>query len=66
MSEGEGPVEGSSPAARYERAYPGTGIPEAHKEERQQRIDFKKERAEDRRTGRTRGLVVPRVPWHEE
>ena len=55
-----------SKADRYERAYPGTGLPEAQKEERQERIDFKSERSSLRRTGRNRGIVVPRLPWHTD
>lgn len=50
-------------AQRYERLYPGTGCPEGQKEERMQRIDFDRERAERRRTGRSRGIVVPELPW---
>ena len=53
-------------AERYEQLYPGTGIPEAQKEERQDRIDFKREHREMRRTGRTRGIVIPALPWKEE
>lgn len=43
-------------ADRYEKQFPGTGIPESQKEERMQRIDFKAERAELRRTSRNRGV----------
>lgn len=56
----------SSEAERYEKAFPGTGCPEAQKQERQQRIDFKRERASLRRTGRNRGIVVPAIPWHTD
>jgi len=45
----------SSLADRYERRYPGTGISEAHKEERQERHDFKA----GRRSTRLRGIVIP-------
>lgn len=44
-------------AERYEKRYPGTGIPDAQKEERQQRLDFKAERATHARTARNRGVV---------
>lgn len=44
-------------AERYEKRYPGTGIPDAQKEERQQRIDFKAQRADHSRTGRNRGVL---------
>jgi len=54
------------PADRYERAYPDTGIPEAQKQERQERIDFKRERSERRRTVRQNGIIVPALPWHKE
>lgn len=46
--------------------YPNTGIPDAQKQERMERIDFKQERADKRRTGRNRGLIVPALPWHKE
>lgn len=44
-------------ARRYEQRFPGTGIPEAQKEERMQREDFKHERATHGRTVRNRGVV---------
>lgn len=50
-------------AAAYERLYPDTGIPEAQKEERMERLTFKDERQSLRRTSRTRGIVVPELPW---
>lgn len=50
-------------AAAYERLYPGTGIPEAQKEERMERLTFTDERQSLRRTSRTRGIVVPELPW---
>lgn len=56
----------ASPAERYERTYPGTGIPDAQKQERMERIDFKAERANLRRTGRNRGIVVGELPWKKE
>jgi hypothetical protein len=56
----------SSLADRYERIYPDTGLPEAQKEDRMQRLDFKSERHSLRRTGRTRGIVVPPLPWIEK
>lgn len=60
-------AEESTLAKRYEKRYPETGIPEAQKEERMQRIDFKEERRALRRTGRTRGIIVPSTaPWPPE
>lgn len=53
-------------AERYEQRMPGTGCPDAQKEERQDRHEFKQERRDHRRTGRTRGIVIPRVPWHDD
>lgn len=53
-------------AAQYERLYPGTGIPEAHKQERMERELFKRERLTLHRTGRNRGLVVPDLPVDNE
>lgn len=53
-------------AAEYERRYPDTGCSEAQKQERMERLLFREERQAHRRTGRTRGIVVPRVPWKEE
>jgi DNA primase len=59
-------VDESPLAQRYEKAYPDTGCSEAQKEERQERIDFRKEAGALRRTSRTRGIVVPALPWHKE
>lgn len=56
----------SAKARRYEQIAPQTGIPEAQAEERMDRRDFKQERRDHRRTGRTRGIIVPRLPWLEE
>lgn len=53
-------------AAQYERTWPGTGIPEAQKQERMERELFKQERLTLRRTSRNRGLVVPALPVDEE
>ena len=55
----------SAKAQQYDRRYPGTGCPEAQKEERQERMTFKEERQTLRRTGRNRGIVVPPLPWLE-
>jgi len=49
----------SSLADRYERRYPGTGISEAHKEERQERHDLKAGVRSGRRSTRLRGIVIP-------
>ena len=54
-----GRVRPDSKADRYERLYPGTGIPEAQKEERMERLDLKAEVASHRRSNRLRGIVVP-------
>lgn len=56
----------SAKARRYERLYPGTGIPEAQKEERMEREDLKRDRREHRRTNRSRGIIVPGLPWLEK
>lgn len=53
-------------AAEYERRYPETGIPEAQKEERGEREAFKAESRSLRRTMRTRGIIVPALPWQKE
>lgn len=53
-------------AAEYEKRYPDTGCSDAQKEERMERIIFKEERSSLRRTGRTRGIIVPRLPWLKE
>ena len=56
-------VSASELVRRYETAYPGTGIPDAQKQERAERILFKAERVSHRRTGRSRGIIVPDLPW---
>jgi hypothetical protein len=53
-------------AARYEARCPETGVGEAQAAERQQRRDFREEVSTHRRTGRTRGIVVPALPWLKE
>lgn len=53
-------------AARYEAKYPETDVPVAQKAERQERRDFYEESRALRRTGRTRGVVIPRLPWLDE
>lgn len=53
-------------AESYDRLYPDTGLPEAQKQERMERKVHKAERAQHHRTGRTRGIVVPRLPWLED
>lgn len=50
-------------ADAYERRYPGTGVSEAQAAERMDRITFKEDAAQHRRTGRTRGIIVPALPW---
>lgn len=56
----------SAKAQRYEQRYPETGISEAQKEERMERMDFKDESRTLRRTGKNRGIVIPALPWKEE
>lgn len=56
----------SNLADRYEKRFPGTGCSEAQKEERMERIDFRNEAGSLQRTSRTRGVVIPRIPWHED
>lgn len=56
----------SSLAEQYEKMYPNTGCSEAQKQERMERLNFKEEARTLRRTGRNRGIVVPRLPWVEE
>ena len=53
-------------AADYEKLYPGTGCPDAQKEERMERIGFKDEARSARRTHRNRGIIVPALPWRRE
>jgi len=53
-------------AERYERLYPETGCSEAQKQERMERLDFKAESQSLRRTTRTRGIIVPALPWVKE
>jgi hypothetical protein len=56
----------SALAEQYEKRHPETGIPEAQKEERMERLLFKQERQSLRRTKRARGIVVPPLPWKAE
>lgn len=60
------PYGDGTPAQRYERAFPGTGISEAHKQERQERIDFKEAKKNLHTTARTRCFTFPRIPWHDD
>ncbi len=50
-------------ADEYHRLYPGTGVGEAQAAERMERIQFKQDVPAGRRTGRTRGIIVPALPW---
>lgn len=59
-------AEESALAQRYEKLYPETGIPEAQKQERMERILHKEERKTHGRTGRVRGIIVPDLPWLRE
>ena len=53
-------------AGEYEKKYPETGIPDAQKQERMERVLFREERDSLRRTGRNRGIIVPALPWRKE
>lgn len=59
-------MDESPKAQRFEARYPGTGCPEAQKEERMDRLDFKEEVRAGRRTTRNRGIVVPALPWQRD
>jgi len=52
-------------ADNYERLYPETGVGEAQAQERMERKVFKAEPGQHLRTGRNRGIVVPRIPYLE-
>lgn len=52
-------------ASEYDKHYPDVQIPASQKEERMERILHKQERQSLRRTGRTRGIVVPALPLDE-
>lgn len=51
--------------SEYEKRYPEVGIPDAQKQERMERLLHREERQSLRRTGRTRGLIVPALPVDE-
>ena len=53
-------------ADAYNRSYPGTGVSEAQAAERQERIEFKRDAALGRRTSRSRGVVIPALPWKND
>jgi len=55
----------SARAQEYERLYPDAVGDESKRAERMDRLAFKDERQTGRRTGRTRGIVVPDIPWKE-
>ena len=59
-------MAGRDLAAEYEKIYPGAVTDPAQKEERMERILHKQERSSLRRTGRTRGIIVPALPWRRE
>jgi len=46
----------------YDEMYPGVDIPDAQKQERQERIEIKKRKAEG---SVSRYFVVPEIPWKE-
>ncbi|MDP3937553.1 MAG: hypothetical protein Q8R92_05380 [Deltaproteobacteria bacterium] len=60
------PVAKGDLAREYERRWPGTGIPDAQKQERMERRLFYGEQSSLRRTGRTRGIVIPELPWERK
>jgi hypothetical protein len=52
---------------KYEKRYPNTGISEAQKHERWDRIEFKERKKEGLISGRTsRFMSVPDMPWLHE
>lgn len=53
----------SKKADRYERNYPNTGISEAQKEARQDRIEYNERKRGDGRTSGSRFVSVPDLPW---
>ncbi len=53
-------------AVEYENLYPGAVTDPAQKEERMERILHKRERSTLRRSSRTRGIIVPALPWRKE
>jgi hypothetical protein len=59
-------VRGRDLAAEYERRYPETGVSEAQKQERMERILHREERSTGLRTHRSRGIIVPHLPWVKE
>lgn len=56
----------SKATERYDALYPEVGIGDAQKQERGERLAFKEDRALHRRTTRTKGVVVPSLPWKKE
>lgn len=46
----------------YNKSYPSVDIPDAQKEERQERIEVKKRRAEG---SPVKYFVVPELPWRK-
>lgn len=53
-------------AADYERLYPGAVADEAQRAERQDRLSFREERQAGRRRARTKGILIPDLPWRAE
>lgn len=57
----------SEKADRYERKFPNTGISEAQKEARQDKIEYKERKVGTGRTSGSRFISVPDLPWlHKE
>lgn len=53
-------------AEQYEKRYPNTGIPEAQKHERMERLEFKERKAGTGRTSGSKFIGVPDMPWLHE
>jgi|GEM_PF-2049181 len=53
-------------AAEYEKRYPGAIDDESQRAERMERLAFTEERQALRRTTRSRGIVVPALPWRDD
>lgn len=53
-------------AVEYDRRHPEVDIPDGQKVDRMERRAHGWERALLRRTNRTRGIVVPSLPWLED
>jgi hypothetical protein len=59
-------MSATAKAREYERRFPGAVADESQRAERMERLELREERRAHRRTGRTRGIVVPVLPWRAE